>query len=101
MIGLSPGIDALAPIVFQNEVTIPGNSTICVNRFNGQMMGQNVSVVSSGIGPLNAALCTSEVLECAANIKDFIYSGTSGWSTAVSSAKIICKSRQRQATARF
>lgn len=48
-------------------------------------MGSNVTVVSSGINAQSAAMCTIELLSCASHIKDFIYTGTSGFSAAVSS----------------
>lgn len=41
-------------------------------------MGQPVVVVTSGIGGTSAALCTMELLQCAGNIKEFVYMGTSG-----------------------
>lgn len=34
----------------------------------------------AGIGPEAAALCVSYITQCASNIKDLIYPGTSGWS---------------------
>lgn len=58
---------------------------MCVSREYGKILGQNVTVVSSGINAQNAALCTMELLSCASHIKDFIYTGTSGFSPAVSS----------------
>lgn len=68
----------------QNATVVPSGQTICVSRAYGTMLGQNVTVVSSGINAQNAAMCTLELLNCASHIKDFIYTGTSGFSPAVS-----------------
>ena len=62
---------------------MPTGNTVCVERAYGTIMGQNITVVSSGIGPQNSALCTFELLQCASHIKDFIFSGTSGFSAQV------------------
>ena len=70
--------------VMQNATVVPAGSTICVNRAFGKIMGQNVTVISSGINAQSSALCTLEVLSCASHIKDFIYTGTAGFSPAVS-----------------
>jgi len=68
----------------QNATVVPSGKTICVSRAYGTMLGQNVTVVSSGIDAQNSAMCTMELLSCASHIKDFIYAGTSGFSPAVS-----------------
>lgn len=68
----------------QNATEIAPGMTICVNRAYGTIMGQNVTVISSGINAQSSALCTLEVLSCASHIKDFIFQGTSGFSAAVS-----------------
>lgn len=57
-----------------------------MSRAYGTIMGQNVTVVSSGINPQSSALCTMELLSCASHIKDFIYTGTAGFSPAVSAS---------------
>lgn len=44
----------------------------------------DITALMTGIGPEAAALCSSYIVECASNIKDFIYAGTSGWSAQVS-----------------
>jgi len=64
------------------------------------MMGQNVTVVSSGINAQNAALCTMELLNCASHIKDFIYAGTAGFSSAVSAPSAACDLHHRVLTSR-
>ena len=69
--------------LMQNATEIPAGSSICVSRAYGKIMGQNVTVVSSGINAQSSALCTLELLSCASHIKDFIYTGTSGFSAAV------------------
>ncbi|KAK9811758.1 hypothetical protein WJX72_009569 [[Myrmecia] bisecta] len=56
------------------------NSTVCVAKEMGTLLGQPVLVASTGIGSTAAALCVTEILQCAANIKEIIYMGTSGWS---------------------
>lgn len=67
----------------ENPTVVPAGMTICLNRAFGTMMGQNVTVVSSGINAQNSALCTMELLNCASHIKDFIYAGTAGFSAAL------------------
>ena len=68
----------------QNATELAPGQSICQNRAYGKIMGQNVTVISSGINAQSSALCTLEVLSCASHIKDFIYQGTSGFSAAVS-----------------
>ncbi|MEW5317715.1 MAG: hypothetical protein WDW38_008994 [Sanguina aurantia] len=51
--------------------------------YSGKIAGQPVVLVTSGIGPTTAALCTVRLLTCSHVIKEFIYQGTSGWSAAV------------------
>ena len=46
-------------------------------------MGQEVMVVASDEGPLNAALCTFELLICAPYIKEIIFAGSAGFSSQV------------------
>lgn len=67
----------------QNATYVPGGSTMCVNRAYGTIMGQNVTVISSGINAQASAICTQEVLQCAGLIKEMIFSGTAGFSPAV------------------
>lgn len=67
----------------ENATYVPPGSTICVSRAHGKIMGQNVTVVSSGINAQNAAMCVMEILSCATHVKEIIYSGTSGFSPAL------------------
>lgn len=67
----------------ENATEVAPGQSICVNRAYGTIMGQNVTVISSGINAQSSALCTLEVLSCASHIKDFIFQGTSGFSAAV------------------
>lgn len=46
-------------------------------------MGQRVLLVTTGIGPITAALCVRELLECRPYISEMVYMGTSGWSTQI------------------
>jgi hypothetical protein len=87
----------LTSFCVQNATVVPSGKTICVSRAYGTMLGQNVTVVSSGINPQSSAMCTLELLNCASHIKDFIYAGTSGFSAAVSGPHLmplrsICRS---------
>lgn len=59
---------------------LKGGSSLCPSRSTGTIMGQPVVVITTGIGPTPAALCTTEVLMCADYIREAIYLGTSGWS---------------------
>ena len=59
----------------------PRSDTVCAGHYLGTLMGEDVVVVTSGIGPTAAGLCTLElVTECGPWIKELIYFGTSGWS---------------------
>ena len=42
-----------------------------------------MACLSAGIDSVAAALCTQEVLQCASQIRSFIYVGTSGFSSQV------------------
>ena len=42
---------------------------MCNSKYGGMLLGQPVVVVASGEGPLNAALCLTELLRCSAYIK--------------------------------
>ena len=57
--------------------------TTCATRSYGTILGQPVALVATGIGEVNAGICTTEVLQCGPFIKDVIYSGTSGYSAQV------------------
>ncbi|CAL8467166.1 g6702 [Coccomyxa elongata] len=65
----------------QSKNDIPANVTSCSDLLTGTIFNQPVVVATSGIGPVAAALCTTEMLQCSSLIKDFIYVGTSGWSS--------------------
>lgn len=57
------------------------DETVCGGYSSGTLMGQPVLVVTTGIGPAAASLCTFEVVSnCGPWIKEAIYFGTSGWS---------------------
>uniref|UniRef100_A0A7S0RA27 Nucleoside phosphorylase domain-containing protein n=1 Tax=Chlamydomonas leiostraca TaxID=1034604 RepID=A0A7S0RA27_9CHLO len=61
----------------------PRSQTVCAGHFSGVLMGQPVLVVTTGIGPPAAGLCTLEVVSaCGPWIKEIVYFGTSGWSPA-------------------
>ena len=62
---------------------VPDNQTTCANLQRGTMMGANVVVASTGIGLVNAALCTMDILSCGSYIKELIWSGTSGFPAQV------------------
>lgn len=64
----------------QNQNRAPNSSTPCQQIITGTLFQQDVVVITSGIGPEAAALCVSYITQCASNIKDLIYPGTSGWS---------------------
>ena len=51
-------------------------------------MGQEVMVVASDEGPLNAALCTFELLTCAPYIKEIIFAGSAGFSSQVGNIQL-------------
>mmetsp|Transcript_12443 Transcript_12443/g.26864 ORF Transcript_12443/g.26864 Transcript_12443/m.26864 type:complete len:491 (-) Transcript_12443:204-1676(-) len=59
----------------------PHANTVCSGHVVGELMGQPVLVVTTGIGPSAASLCTYEVVTaCGSWIKEMVYFGTSGWS---------------------
>ncbi|KAL6760862.1 hypothetical protein V8C86DRAFT_2546614 [Haematococcus lacustris] len=65
----------------QDKHMKPVNSTVCGGVFYGSLMGQRVLVVTTGIGPPAASLCTLEVVSaCGASITEILFFGTSGWS---------------------
>lgn len=60
---------------------IPRDRTVCGGQSTGMLMGQQALVVTTGIGPSAASLCTYEVLShCGPLVREAIYFGTSGWS---------------------
>lgn len=56
----------------------------CAHTYSGRLLRQRVVLITTGIGPTTAGLCTAAVLEyCGKLVKEAIYMGTSGWSAAV------------------
>ena len=47
----------------QNRVNV-SSSGFCLSMAYGTLMGNPVLVVASGIGPVTAALCALELLQC-------------------------------------
>ncbi|BDA42288.1 hypothetical protein COCOBI_03-1750 [Coccomyxa sp. Obi] len=70
----------------QNKLQAPAETNPCQQFYTGTLLGQSVVVAISGIGPEASALCSAFVAECASNVKDFIYVGTSGYSSQVGGA---------------
>ena len=69
---------------------VPDNQTTCANLQRGTIMGENVVVAATGIGMVNAALCTMDVLSCGNYIKELIWSGTSGFPAQVAAELVSC-----------
>jgi hypothetical protein len=62
----------------------PRGSTSCPDAQYGTIMGIPVAVITTGIGPLAAALCVYDVMESFGPlVKEIIFGGTSGWSPQV------------------
>lgn len=59
------------------------NATLCLSRSYGKLAGVNVVLAATGIGPTAAAICLSEILLCAHQVKEILYSGTAGWTPQV------------------
>eukprot|EP00878_Enallax_costatus_P008523 GHUV01008911.1.p1 GENE.GHUV01008911.1~~GHUV01008911.1.p1 ORF type:complete len:410 (+),score=61.73 GHUV01008911.1:192-1421(+) len=60
---------------------LPSGSTACPSVHVGKIMRSNVAVITTGIGPMAAALCIYDILNrCGPFIRDIFFSGTSGWS---------------------
>ncbi|GAX73669.1 hypothetical protein CEUSTIGMA_g1120.t1 [Chlamydomonas eustigma] len=77
--GVSEAHFILANLV--NRTDKAADETVCGLLSSGILLGETVLVVTTGIGPSAAAMCTLEVLtECGAWIQDAVYFGTSGWS---------------------
>ncbi|KAG2443695.1 hypothetical protein HXX76_002043 [Chlamydomonas incerta] len=65
----------------KHKVIKPRSSSVCGGLYFGELMGQPALVVTTGIGPTAAGLCTQELLAaCGASATELIYFGTSGWS---------------------
>ncbi|EFJ50281.1 hypothetical protein VOLCADRAFT_89239 [Volvox carteri f. nagariensis] len=65
----------------RHQLTKPRSETVCGGVVLGSLMGQDVLVVTTGIGPTAAGLCVQELLTpCGPYISEMIYFGTSGWS---------------------
>ncbi|DBA88459.1 TPA: hypothetical protein ACH3X2_004945 [Trebouxia sp. C0005] len=63
----------------QNRVNVT-SSSFCLSMAYGTLLGNQVMVVATGIGPTTAALCTLELLQCSEDIKEIIWMGTAGYS---------------------
>eukprot|EP00775_Hariotina_reticulata_P011305 gene11305-11455_t len=60
---------------------LPAGSSMCPAIHVGRMMRQDVAVALTGIGPMTAALCVSDILNrCGSQIRDVFFSGTAGYS---------------------
>ena len=87
------------PTAFLRPSFLPGSATSCTNvmlLMPKQSAGKRSHLlvwVSAGIGPEAAALCTIYILECAVQIKDFIYLGTAGYSAQVDSSPSLSRGR--------
>eukprot|EP00798_Chlamydomonas_sp_ICE-L_P018442 gene18442-24917_t len=65
----------------QDSKKEPQGDSVCADVQYGYLMGQEVLIVTSGIGAAAAGLCTLEVTTaCGPWITEIIYFGTSGWS---------------------
>ncbi|GAQ84464.1 hypothetical protein KFL_001900070 [Klebsormidium nitens] len=63
-----------------NKVELAQGNSYCPTKFTGTIMGQQILLVTTGIGPGQASICTQEILQCASHVREIVYSGTSGWS---------------------
>ena len=57
--------------------------SIADRRQHGKIAGVDVVLAATGIGPGAAAICGFELLLCAANIREILFSGTSGFTPQV------------------
>lgn len=57
---------------------------MCSSWSHGTIFGQPVALIATGIGEVNAGICTIDVLRCGSNIKEVIFSGTAGFSAQAS-----------------
>ena len=81
-----PGTDGEAIHYYQNlqePFVVPDNQTTCASLQRGTIMGENIVVAGTGIGMVNAALCTMDILSCGDYIKELIWSGTAGFPAQV------------------
>jgi hypothetical protein len=59
----------------------PRDETVCGVVSSGVLMGRSAIVVTTGIGPSAASMCTLEVMtHCGPLLSEVLYFGTSGWS---------------------
>ncbi|KAK9835667.1 hypothetical protein WJX74_005379 [Apatococcus lobatus] len=70
----------------QNRATVDPGSTPCDSWSYGTIFGQQVALIATGIGPVNAGICTTHLLRCGSFIKEVIFSGTAGFSAQVGGA---------------
>ena len=60
---------------------VPPQHKSCQQIIGGIIHDQNVFVVTTGIGPVSAALCTHHfMLACSKHVRELVFFGTSGWS---------------------
>ncbi|KAG2500711.1 hypothetical protein HYH03_001476 [Edaphochlamys debaryana] len=65
----------------RRKIEKPASESVCGGLYFGDLMGQDVLVVTTGIGPTAAGLCVQELLTaCGSVVTEMIYFGTSGWS---------------------
>lgn len=67
----------------KNILRLPTNATSCGSKTFGTLVGQRVVLVTTGIGPLNAAVCITELLQCRKYISALVFSGTAGYSSQI------------------
>lgn len=77
--GVSEAHHILANLLERHDK--PRDETACGVVSSGVLMGRSVIVVTTGIGPSAASMCTLEVMKyCGPILSEVLYFGTSGWS---------------------
>jgi hypothetical protein len=84
--GAMTGVPEVEHLLHNTDLEPNGSvsSTTCPSVAIGTLLGQPVVLATTGIGEADAAMCTSELLQCGVEYREAVWLGTSGWSLQVS-----------------
>lgn len=80
--GAMTGVPEVKHLLYNTALEPNGSvsSMTCPSVAVGTLLGQPVVLATTGIGEADAAMCTSELLQCGVEYREAVWMGTSGWS---------------------